>query len=138
MRAIFDVNVLISATLSSRGAPAQLLRAWRDGAFELILSPLLLEEVRRAFSYPKLRQRISDEEANRFVAWLEAEATLLADADPPLSIHSPDPDDDYLIGLAAREHAFLVTGDQHLLSLSHGFPIRLPAAFLRMISGATS
>ena len=35
MRAVVDVNVLISAILASRGASAELLRNTRDGEFEL-------------------------------------------------------------------------------------------------------
>jgi predicted nucleic acid-binding protein len=45
-------------------------------------------------------------------------------------VRSPDPDDDCLIALAISQRAFLVTGDQHLLSLRDDFPIVTPAEFL--------
>ncbi|MFN8034583.1 MAG: hypothetical protein U0V73_01425 [Acidimicrobiia bacterium] len=36
---MFDPNVIISALLAPRGAPAEVLRAWLDGAFELVEMP---------------------------------------------------------------------------------------------------
>ena len=43
LRAVLDVNVLVSAVLSATGAPAQLLRAWRDGEFELVRQRIVAE-----------------------------------------------------------------------------------------------
>jgi predicted nucleic acid-binding protein len=37
---------------------------------------------------------------------------------------SSDPDDDYVLALAERARAFVVTGDGHLLALANDFPIR--------------
>ena len=58
MRAVLDANVLISAILSPRGTPARLVLAWQAGAFDLVVSPLLLAEVRHAMAYPKLVRRV--------------------------------------------------------------------------------
>jgi uncharacterized protein len=133
LRAVLDPNVLISALLSPMGAPARVLRAWIDGAFELILSPLLLAELDRALAYPKLRRRISPDDAARFVDWLRRTATLADDPDGPAPLHSPDPGDDYLLVLATSQAAALVSGDGHLLSLDTALPIYPPAAFLRIV-----
>jgi len=38
MRVIQDTNVLLSALLSSRGAPAKLLAAWERRLFTLVIS----------------------------------------------------------------------------------------------------
>ncbi len=134
VRAVVDANVLISAVLSSRGASAGGLRATRDGAFELIVSELLLRELTRAFGYPKLRKRIPAEKAAAYVGWLRSHGTLAQDpaGSPPMS--SPDPDDDYLLALAIDRRAFLVTGDQHLLALPDELPVCPPAEFLRMLN----
>jgi predicted nucleic acid-binding protein len=50
VRAVLDTNVLISAFLSPQAAPARAIRAWLDGRFELIVSPLLLAELERALA----------------------------------------------------------------------------------------
>lgn len=131
MRAVLDANVLISAVLSSRGASAELLRCNRDGAFELIVSELLLTELHRAFGYPKLRKRIPPEKAAAVVGWLRDHGTVAEDPTDPPPISSPDPADDYLLALAIDQRAFLVTADQHLLGLRGELPIHPPAEFLR-------
>jgi putative PIN family toxin of toxin-antitoxin system len=133
LRAVVDPNVHISALLSPRGAPADVLRAWMDGAFELIVSPLLLAELERALAYPKLRKRIAAEDAARVVEWLGRSATVAEDPAGPPPLRSPDPGDDYLLALAATARAALVTGDRHLLSLDIALPIFAPAEFLRTI-----
>jgi putative PIN family toxin of toxin-antitoxin system len=130
VRAVLDTNVLISALLSPRGSPAKLLRAWIDGHFELIVSPLLLAELQRALAYPKLRRRIEAHDARTFMAWLSASATVAADPSEPSPISSLDPNDDYLITLSAAQAAFLVSGDAHLLGLAAQMPIVTAAAFL--------
>ncbi len=63
MRAVLDTNVLISAFLSPRGTPAQLVRVWRDGAFELVVSLALLAEIDRVLGYPKIARRIGASDA---------------------------------------------------------------------------
>ncbi|MEO5919214.1 MAG: putative toxin-antitoxin system toxin component, PIN family [Candidatus Limnocylindrales bacterium] len=130
MRAVLDTNVLISAILSPRGTPARLLIAWQSGAFELVVSPLLLAEVRRALTYPKLARLVSPADADAFVAWLGRWAEVAADPVGPPPVHSEDPGDDYLIALAAAERAVVVSGDAHLTSMAPAMPVRTPAEFL--------
>jgi putative PIN family toxin of toxin-antitoxin system len=133
LRALLDTNVIISALLSATGAPAQILRAWLDGRFELIVSPSLLAELERALAYPKLRRRISADEADAFVAWLGRTATVVADPDMPPPVRSVDAADDYLLALAAAADVVLVSGDAHLLSLRDQAPIYGAAEFLGLI-----
>jgi putative PIN family toxin of toxin-antitoxin system len=136
LRAILDVNVLISALISPSGSPARLLLAWQEGRFELIVSPALLAELRRALAYPKLERLIPPADADAFVAWLSRTALLAREATVPPPIHAADPDDDYLLALAAEQRAVLVSGDAHLLVLAGDYPIEGPADFLAAILGA--
>lgn len=129
MRAVVDVNVLISGVLSAKGASAEILRASRDGLFELVVSELLLAELKRALGYPKLRRRIPPEKATAFANWVRDHATLAEDPASPPPVRSRDPDDDYLLALAISRRAYLVTGDQDLLVLSDDLPILSPAQF---------
>ena len=133
MRAVLDVNVLISALLARGGAPARVVLAWQRGEFELIVSPLLLAELQRALAYPKLRRAIRADEAADFVRWLTRTAVLAPDPDGPPATPSVDPGDDYLLALAAAQHAVLVSGDDHLLALAAELPIHAPASFLALL-----
>ena len=132
MRAVLDVNVLISAVLAPSGSPARIVRAWLDGKFELIISIQLLAELERALNYPKLRDRIGSHQITQVIEFLHRGAELIEDPQNPLAL-SPDPDDDYLIALARVANALLVSSDRHLLGLADSLPIYSPSSFLMLI-----
>jgi putative PIN family toxin of toxin-antitoxin system len=129
VRAVVDVNVLISGVLTAKGSPAEILRASRDGKFELVVSELLLAELKRTLAYPKLRKRIAPEKAAAFTNWVHDHGTVAEDPANPPPVTSRDPDDDYLLALAIDRRAYLITGDQDLLVLSGDLPILTPAQF---------
>lgn len=133
MRAVVDPNVVISALISPKGSPAKVVKAWLDGAFELIASPLLLAELARALGYPKLRERVTEAETGELLDLLRSGADLRDDPSGPPPVGSSDPGDDYLIALAASSQAVIVSGDRHLLDLGDGLPVYAPAAFLSII-----
>ena len=133
MRAVLDANVLISALLSPRGAPARLLVAWHEGHFELILSAKLLAELERALAYPNLRKRMPSDDAREFIALLSDQGTMAPDPPPNPSLRASDPGDDYLLALAAAQSALLVSGDGHVLSLSADLPVQSASAFLEAL-----
>lgn len=129
MRAVVDVNVLISGALSAKGPSAEILRAGRDGLSDLVVSETLLAELKRTLGYPKLRKRILPEKAAAFATWVRDHGTVAEDPASPPPVGSRDPDDDYLLALAISRRAYLVTGDQDLLVLSDDLPILTPAQF---------
>lgn len=133
MRAVVDPNVIISGVLSPTGAPARVLTAWLEGAYELVVSPVLLEEVERPLGYPKLRKRVTESETRELLHLLRREADLREDPAAPPPVHSPDPGDDYLITLAASTQSVIVSGDHHLLDLRGELPVYTSAGFLALI-----
>jgi putative PIN family toxin of toxin-antitoxin system len=135
VRAALDPNILIAALLSRRGTPAQLVSRWLAGEFELVASEALIAELERALAYPKLRTRISPDEAADFVAILRSGAVLTADPAKP-EHRSADSGDDYLIALAEQERAVLVSGGQHLLALGEELPIETARAFLDKLAAS--
>ena len=130
MRAVLDVNVLISALLSPRASPAKLLVAWQVGEFDLVVSRALLDELARALTYPKLVRHIAPADAAAFVTWLARSAVVAQDPGGVPTIRSADPEDDYLLALASSERAILVSGDAHLTTLADRVPVRTPAEFM--------
>ena len=54
IRAVLDANVFISGILNAKGAPGQVLEAWRAEQFQLLISAPILEELERVLHYPKL------------------------------------------------------------------------------------
>ena len=130
MRVVLDANVLVSALLSRSGAPARLVQLWLEGEYELVTCPELIGEVERALSYPRIRKLIAAADAADFVRIVREHTEVVPDPDDPPPARSPDPADDYLLALAARERVPLVSGDAHLLGLGGRLPIQTPREFL--------
>lgn len=90
IRAVLDPHVLISAFISERGSsPGCIVRAWREGVLELVVSPKLLAEV---LDRPKFERQSAGGRANAYVRTLAAGATRLDDPPEPPPV-SPDSDD---------------------------------------------
>jgi uncharacterized protein len=136
VRAVLDPNVVISGAISPRGAPADILRLLAEGEFELIASQTVLDELERALAYPKLRPYIGEPDAAELVRWVADSASVVVDPDTNPPARSRDPDDDYLIVLASRHRAALVSGDKDLLALEGEIPVFSPRAFVDLLAGA--
>lgn len=130
--------MIISAALSPRGAPGRLFRHWLEGSYDLIVSTSLLDELSRALAYPKLRDRISHADAKSLIELLTREGVMTADQEMPLDVSSPDPDDNYLISLAAQSRSILVSGDSDLLELAGQIPVYSPTGFLALVEEGTT
>jgi len=107
-----------------------MLLAQAHGAgFELIISPLLLEELEGVLLRKKFRRYATVEDVAGYLAFIRRQGTLVRDPDQPAPLPCSDPKDEYLLALAYGQKAVLVTGDSHLLGLSGGAPICGPADF---------
>jgi putative PIN family toxin of toxin-antitoxin system len=132
LRAVVDPGVLLAAIITPEGTSGRLLRAAIDGQFELVVSPMLLGELRRVLMRDKFRRYLSQNEASLAVRSLAELAELIADPEPtPIGL-CPDPKDDYLVALARHAEAdYLVTGDRHLDGVTHP-PVLRSSKFLEL------
>jgi len=129
---VIDPGVLISALLSSRGAPDEVVRALEAGSFQSVVSPALIGELERVLRRPKFSSKIHDEDITPFVDFVRSASSVLDDP-PARTGLAPDPGDDYLLALAdAAEATHVVTGDQALLTVGDlGFKVISPRQFVR-------
>jgi putative PIN family toxin of toxin-antitoxin system len=97
--------------------------------FEMVISPLLLEELETVLLREKFRRYATVEEVADYLAFIGKQGTLARDPDQPAPLSCPDPKDEYMLALAYAQKAVLITGDSHLLDLSGGAPICAPADF---------
>jgi putative PIN family toxin of toxin-antitoxin system len=123
--------------LRPEGPPGRIVeRFLRDAAFEVVLSPAIVDEVLRALAYPKVRRLIHG--ATEPELWFE-DIVVLADlvgGAYDLSNVCLDPDDDkYLAAAIEGRAAFVVTGDRQFLALPAYDEIRVvsPRAFLDLL-----
>jgi putative PIN family toxin of toxin-antitoxin system len=139
MRVVVDTNVVISALLSPSGGPAQVLRLWEAESFELVASEEILAEYARVLNYPKIadRLKLTEESAQELINALRRLAILVEPAES-LRIVADDPDDDKFLACALAAGAeYVVSGDEHLLTLGEyrGIQILPPSAFWALLGG---
>jgi uncharacterized protein len=121
LRAVIDTSVLISALISGDSLPGRIVGAWSQSAFTLICSEEQIAELRRVSKYARLMTRIRGSDLGALINLVRHDAVLLTKA--ARVDRSPDPFDNYLLGMAQTGSAdYLVSGDKaDLLALeSHG------------------
>jgi uncharacterized protein len=137
IRAVLDANVYVSAAVRPAGPPGQIIgRFLRGGAFEIVVSQAIVDEVLRALTYPKVRKYIRPGlEAELWFEDIVILSHLVVVGDDFESV-SKDPDDDKYIAAAIEGRAgFLVAGNSHLLDLKEYDGIRIvsPRVFLDLL-----
>lgn len=141
MRATIDTNVVVSASLTPNGPPAQVIRAWRQDVFEWVCSPILLEEYRRVLRRPGILRHMiwTPQEVDEFFADFATRALILETAQS-LDAVPRDPDDNRVLEAAiAGEADYIVSGDRDITALNAyaGIPIVSPARFVAILAMET-
>ena len=134
LRVVVDPGVLVSARLSGRAAPAELVRRWLAGQIDVIVSPHLLDELDDVLHRPAFGRRLTPDEADAYLELLRTHATVVDDPPPEVG-HAQDPGDDYLVSLARDARAvILVSGDSDLVDLVDPRPpVRTPRALIDLL-----
>jgi uncharacterized protein len=116
IRVVVDTSVLVSAFIGhAEAAPSQVVSAWREGRFTLVVSPRLLDELAEVVARPKFQRWADQGRGSAYASAFAARAEL--HADPPSSPATRDPKDDYLVALARSSGAdMLVSVDLDLLT----------------------
>jgi putative PIN family toxin of toxin-antitoxin system len=134
-RICLDSNVLVAAFVA-RGLCADLLRRVLS-EYELVVPELVAQEVRRTLS-EKLK---ASPEALSSVEAIFERCDIAPRGDSPSPIAVRDPDDERVLADAISAGAeILVSGDQDLLVVAEGSPIRIlsPRAFMTLARGGTT
>jgi putative PIN family toxin of toxin-antitoxin system len=132
VKVIVDTNVFVSGVFFS-GPPHQIIKAWREGKFELIMSSEILEEYRRVATI--LAEQFPPVNLHRILEFVEKEANFFEA--PALSepICDDSDDDKFLACAFASDTKIIVSGDKHLLRVSgyKGIEVLKPKAFVYTI-----
>jgi uncharacterized protein len=129
MRIVLDTNVFISGVFFS-GPPYQILKAWRNQEFQIVISPEILDEYHRVGK--ELSARFSMVDLDPILKLIIAKAELVEAASLDEAV-CDDPDDDkFFAGAIAGEVMLIVSGDKHLLKMSgyHGIEVIRPRQFV--------
>lgn len=98
MRVVLDTNVLVSATLIRDGNEDRILRAWKGGTFELVITPQIIDEMGRVLFYEKLRKHrwMTEREVAALLQLLAQESVLVPGRVRIQACRDPD-DDKFLV-----------------------------------------
>lgn len=138
LRAVLDINVLLSALIAFRGPSRHILVAWRAGRFVHCTSDHIINGlVRRAFA-PDVLRRFPDLPAptRELETILRTTAVLIPVVPEAILRVTGDAEDDTVLATARLAHAdYLVTGDKGLQALGQyeGVRIITPRDFLARI-----
>ncbi len=136
-RAVVDTSVLVSAFVGDPAAgPAQLVDAWREQRFVLVVSPLLLAELGEVLARPKLKRWSADGRGQAYADGFAARSEQHPDPQRSSPSEVRDPDDDYLVTLMRSSEAdVLVSLDRDLLDAQlANITVLDPAKFLDRLS----
>ncbi|MBI3977004.1 MAG: putative toxin-antitoxin system toxin component, PIN family [Chloroflexi bacterium] len=122
--------------LHPASSPGQILRAWRDGRFELVISEHILSELRRLLTKPCFRRWVTAQQVASAEFLLRHRATLTAVTVEVTGVATHPEDDEILAAAVSAPADYLVTGDTKLLKLGscQGVSILSPRAFLELLA----
>lgn len=115
MKIVVDTNVFVSGVFFN-GPPFEILRAWCEGIFEVVVSPEILEEYGRvgellALEYPPINFR-------PMLDFVVQNSTLIQSPPLPVQVCEDKEDDKFLACALASGSQLIVSGDKHLLKVS--------------------
>ena len=128
MRIVLDTNVFVSGVFF-RGPPYEILKAWQDDRFQLLISQEILQEYREVGE--ALAKRFSGVDLSPILELLIVKAEL-TESPSLLEAVCDDPEDDKFLACAlAGNSKLIISGDKHLLKISgyRGIKVIKPRKF---------
>lgn len=138
MRVVVDTNTLASGSLGKSASPVTaVVDAWRSGAFVLVASSDILDELSRTFAKPYFAEHLTPSDIAAFFDLLHtiAELVTIAGALAGIATH---PEDDRILEAATTAGAdYLVTGDSKLQELKQFQSVTIVSArqFVTLLEG---
>ena len=129
MKIILDTNVFISGVFFG-GPPYQILDAWRNGTFDIVISADIYTEYQRVAQ--ELSKQFKKVDISTFLDLLTVNTIWVEAPQLPFNV-SADPDDDKFLACAlASRTKVIVSGDKHLLTVSSYRNIKIikPSLFI--------
>jgi putative PIN family toxin of toxin-antitoxin system len=139
IRAVIDLNVIISGLIVPRGFAYHVWSAWLARRFTLVISEGMILELVGKLAERRISERygVTPQEIHYISSLLRGHGSLVAVPDDAITPVTGDPEDDLVLASARVAHAdYLVTRDQKLLDLGQhgGVCIVTPYDFLPLLA----
>jgi len=126
LKLVIDTNILVSAALSAKGAPARLVRG-ALAQHRLVFSQLTFDELRTRLYRPKFDPYIHLENRERLLHDMSAAAIWVDIGEP--AVFCRDRDDDKFFATALQAQAdYLISGDNDVLDAPSVVALRVISA----------
>lgn len=137
IRTVLDTNVWVSGFLTPVGTSGHIIRAWRQGRFEVVISEDILQEMGRLLIRPKIQQRLgwTPEEVNELLFFIYKRG-IATPGKIRLRVVKDDPTDDkFFVAAVEGEADYIVSGDAqvHKVKRYRGIKVLSPAEFLERL-----
>jgi len=137
-RAVLDTNLFVSGFFATGGTIGTLQDLWKAGAFELAVSEEILQEIKETFQKPYIQKKLflREGEIDEIIGLIRERAFIVTKDKYRTDRIVADPDDNKFLGCALEAKAcYVVSGDNHLLSLKHfhGIQIVDAASFIKKL-----
>ena len=130
LKVVIDTNVFVSATITEKGKPAQILKAWREKKLEVIISPEILKEIGQVVFRPKIK-KISfwtEKERYQFIEDLARICILTPGSLELKQAVKHTQDHKFLVAAIEGKADYIVSGDRHLRDLGAYKGIKIVSA----------
>ncbi len=129
MKVVIDTNVLISGVFFS-GPPSEILKAWRNGDIQFVMSPEIVDEYTRVTRI--LAGDFPDIEINPILTLIVTHSEIIQIPPLPVQVCEDRDDDKFLACALSSGSKIIISGDKHLLKLSgyQGISIWTPRVFV--------
>lgn len=135
---VLDTNLLVGYLLTQGKTITRIIDYWENGDIIVVVSPAIVEELAEVVQRPRLRQHMTGDP--QVIINLLLSDAIQTRGDLAFPGASRDPKDDKFLACAVEgEAAYLVSGDEDLLSLKQFRDVLIvsPADFVRLIEGTT-
>jgi putative PIN family toxin of toxin-antitoxin system len=137
IRATLDTNVLVSGVVTSaQTVNGQVIQAWRDNKYILVLSEAILTEFSRTLLQPYFSARLTAAQIEATLNLFRREATIVPSIVTVKGV-ATHPEDDLILATALSGKAhYLVTRDEKLQTKVQGYKgvsIISPPVFLQRL-----
>jgi uncharacterized protein len=128
MRVVLDTNVLVSGIAYPESVPGRIVRVWRQGGLDVVLSRYILDEMSRVLPRMTRISLTPDQIRDLADSFMFLADIVEPDGEQDAGLRDAA-DQQVLSTLRASQANYLITGDKDLLALAEKYPIVTPAVF---------
>lgn len=139
IRAVIDVNVLVSSVIGPLGNSRKVLLAWDKSLFDVIISSGIIRELEEKLKLPRITKHFNKNSASD-IYWLKellkTQSEIISIPSNEIESITGDPEDDYVLETAAKGRVdYLITGDIKLKNLKKYKNVKIlsPKDFIKIL-----